>query len=115
MVLFVRGAESLQAAGRKTRTASIYMAVAVITGSAGLIGSEASKFFANLGFEVAGIDNDMRQVFFGEDASTKATRERLQEALGKRYIHYDSDMRQYDDVQGIFPKYKSDVDRPVAP
>jgi len=43
----------------------------LITGSAGLIGSEAAKFFAQKGFEVHGIDNDMRKYFFGKEASTK--------------------------------------------
>jgi len=46
------------------------MAVALITGAAGLIGSEAAHFFAKQGFEVVGIDNDMRRYFFGEDGST---------------------------------------------
>lgn len=41
------------------------MSVVVITGSAGLIGSEAAMFYAELGFDVIGIDNDMRHVFFG--------------------------------------------------
>ncbi|MGY8686187.1 MAG: NAD-dependent epimerase/dehydratase family protein, partial [Verrucomicrobiales bacterium] len=41
------------------------MSLAIITGSAGLIGSEASKHFANQGLDVIGIDNDMRKVFFG--------------------------------------------------
>jgi NAD(P)-dependent dehydrogenase (short-subunit alcohol dehydrogenase family) len=46
------------------------MAVAVITGSAGLIGAEAARFFADKGLEIVGIDNDMRRQFFGEEAST---------------------------------------------
>lgn len=57
------------------------MSIALITGSAGLIGSEAVKFFAEQGFEVVGIDNDMRRVFFGEDASTTWNRQRLEQAL----------------------------------
>lgn len=40
------------------------MSVIIITGSAGLIGSEAVKFFASLGTQVVGIDNDMRKFFF---------------------------------------------------
>ena len=51
------------------------MSVAVITGSAGLIGSEASAFFAGMGLDVVGIDNDMRKTFFGEEASTSWNRE----------------------------------------
>ena len=50
------------------------MSVAVISGSAGLIGSEAAVFFAeSRGLEIIGIDNDMRREFFGDDASTAAT------------------------------------------
>ena len=49
------------------------MASVLVTGSAGLIGSESVRFFANLGFNVIGIDNDMRAVFFGESASTVGT------------------------------------------
>ena len=43
---------------------------------AGLIGSEAVRFFSNLGMDVIGIDNDMRKFFFGEEASTKWNRQR---------------------------------------
>ena len=45
--------------------------VAVITGSAGLIGSEAARYFAAQGLDVVGIDNDMRAYFFGAEASTR--------------------------------------------
>ena len=60
------------------------MSVAVITGSAGLIGSEASIFFADLGLDIVGIDNDLRKTFFGDDASTSWNRERLEEQLGRK-------------------------------
>ena len=50
------------------------MSVAIITGSCGLVGSEAVVYFAEQGFDVAGIDNDMRGVFFGAEASTKWVR-----------------------------------------
>ena len=53
------------------------MSVAVITGSAGLVGSEASAFFAGMGLDIVGIDNDMRRDFFGDEASTSWNRERL--------------------------------------
>ncbi len=46
------------------------MSIVVITGSAGLIGSEATAFFAQQGFDIVGIDNDRHRVFFGEDALT---------------------------------------------
>jgi CDP-paratose 2-epimerase len=43
----------------------------LITGSAGLIGSEAVKYFAQKGFVIHGIDNNMREYFFGTEASTE--------------------------------------------
>ena len=46
------------------------VSVALVTGSGGLIGSEAVRHFAGLGLDVVGIDNDMRRYFFGEDGST---------------------------------------------
>ena len=51
------------------------MSVVIVTGSAGLIGSEASRYFADKGFDVVGIDNNMRKYFFGEDGSTAWQRE----------------------------------------
>ncbi|HEY8106178.1 MAG TPA: NAD-dependent epimerase/dehydratase family protein, partial [Gemmatimonadales bacterium] len=45
--------------------------IAIVTGSGGLIGSEAVRYFAEQGFDVLGIDNDMRAYFFGEEASTR--------------------------------------------
>jgi len=53
------------------------MSVAIITGSAGLVGSEATAYFSSLGFTVVGIDNDMRAKFFGLEASTTWQREEL--------------------------------------
>ena len=46
------------------------MSVAIITGSTGLVGSEAVNFFCDKGFDVVGIDNNLRKFFFGEDGST---------------------------------------------
>ena len=43
------------------------MSVTIVTGSAGLLGSEASRYFASVGMEVVGIDNGMRADFFGSD------------------------------------------------
>ena len=64
---------------------------ALVTGSLGLIGSESVKFLLENGFVVYGIDNDMRKYFFGNDASTKPVKEKL-EKIGN-YIHYDIDIR----------------------
>jgi CDP-paratose 2-epimerase len=79
------------------------MSVAVITGSAGLIGSEASRHFAQaVGLEVVGVDNDMRRVFFGDEASTAWQRRRLEKDLAGRYRHHDLDVRDREAVEGLF-------------
>ena len=85
------------------------MSVVLITGSAGLIGSEATLFFAGLGFDVVGIDNDMRRVFFGDEASTAWQRQTLEQSLGKKYQHVDADIRDYEAIAGIFKKYADGV------
>lgn len=85
------------------------MSVAIITGSAGLIGSQASKFFAEKGFDIVGIDNNMRQVFFGEEASTAWNRERLEESLGGKYRHLNIDIRDTEAINKTFKEYSSDL------
>lgn len=82
---------------------------ALITGSAGLIGSEAAKFFAEKGFEVVGIDNDMRSYFFGNEASTAWNRKKVQDQLKKAYTHYNVDIRDNDAVKKIFKKHRFDL------
>jgi CDP-paratose 2-epimerase len=81
------------------------MSVAVITGSFGLVGSEAASFFGSLGWDVIGIDNDMRRVFFGPEASTRAQERILKKQLGRRYIHYLVDVRDQATLARIFKKY----------
>jgi CDP-paratose 2-epimerase len=86
------------------------MSVAVISGSAGLIGSEAAVFFAeSKGLEIVGIDNDMRRKFFGDDASTAGNLSRLQERLGKKYRHNSTDIRDQPAIKKIFQKYGRDI------
>ncbi|MDX2212964.1 MAG: NAD-dependent epimerase/dehydratase family protein [Oculatellaceae cyanobacterium bins.114] len=85
------------------------MPTVLITGSAGLIGSESVRFFANLGFNVIGVDNDMRSYFFGESASTQWNRNLLQETYGDKYHHYDADIRDRDKIESIFKEYSSDI------
>ena len=53
------------------------MKVAIITGSAGLIGSESTKALHAAGFTVVGIDNDLRAYFFGNEAPTHSTNKQL--------------------------------------
>jgi CDP-paratose 2-epimerase len=85
------------------------VSVALVTGSAGLIGSEAVRHFAALGLDVVGIDNDMRKTFFGAEASTAWNVLRLRNELGERYTHLDTDIRDRDALAGIFRRYGRDI------
>ncbi len=78
------------------------MSVAVVTGSGGLVGSEAVLAFSDLGLDIVGIDKDMRRVFFGEEASTAWNVARLKGLLGPRYVHHDIDVRDRDAVGSLF-------------
>ena len=84
------------------------MDICIVTGSGGLIGSESVRFFAQKGFTVVGIDNDMRRVFFGDEASTRWNCERLKSEI-KDYVHFEADIRDIDAMQKIFNKYNSDI------
>lgn len=83
--------------------------LAIVTGSSGLIGSESVSFFIEKGFDVVGIDNDMRKYFFGEEASTKWMMSRLLEKYPKHYKHYDVDIRDFDKLSKIFKKGRPDL------
>jgi CDP-paratose 2-epimerase len=85
------------------------MTVAVITGAAGLIGSEAALHFGGMGLDVVGIDNDLRRVFFGAEGSTEWNRRRLKTSLGDSYRHLDIDIRDRDAVLGVFARYGRDI------
>src|SRR5207249_8745482 len=74
-------------------TLSLHDALPIfITGSAGLVGSEAVRRFAKDSACVVGIDNNMRAQFFGADASTKKMRDKLI-ANFPNYEHHDRDIR----------------------
>lgn len=73
----------------------------VITGSAGLIGSVAAEFFAEKGFEILGVDNDMRSRFFGATASTDWNRDRLVD-LHPNYRHFSIDIRDETAIDALF-------------
>jgi len=84
------------------------MDIVIITGSAGLIGSEAVRFFSGLGMHVVGIDNDMRKVFFGEEASTAWNLNRLQKEV-QNYEHYDIDIRDYTKLEEVFQRFGKSI------
>ena len=84
------------------------MSIALVTGSAGLIGSETCKRFHAEGFDVVGLDNDMRAKFFGAEASTALTRTKLEKSL-KNYHHEAVDIRDNDKVNAVFAKLSSSI------
>ncbi len=84
------------------------MNIAIITGSAGLIGSQAVYHFAKQGFQVVGIDNDMRKIFFGPDSTTAWNADKLKsEASG--YSQINQDIRDKTLMERIFQRYHSDI------
>jgi CDP-paratose 2-epimerase len=84
------------------------MNVALITGSAGLIGSESVVFFSDKFDLIVGVDNDMRAYFFGPEASTAWNRNRLIERF-PNYRHYNTDIRDTEAMERLFQEYGTDI------
>ncbi len=84
------------------------MSLAIVTGSSGLIGSETVRFLHEKGMEVIGIDNNMRQYFFGEEGSTLWNKQCLLKEC-KKYIHFDIDIRNQPEIQKLFSKYERNI------
>jgi CDP-paratose 2-epimerase len=86
------------------------MPVAVVTGSGGLIGSESVRQFVELGYDVIGIENDMRSAFFGPDASTRAVTERLVRRYSAEFRSLDLDVRDTDGVDRVFAEHAGRIE-----
>lgn len=84
------------------------MAIAIVTGSSGLIGSETARFFHSQGLDIVGIDNDMRQYFFGQEASTAWNTASLQREL-KNFRHVPLDIRDQEGIFALFREYGDNV------
>src|SRR4051794_38932407 len=84
-----RGCESLS---------SPPMSVAIVTGSGGLIGSESVRHLIGAGFDVVGIENDMRSYFFGPESSTSPVTEELKAAFPAEFRSVELDIR---DAEGV--------------
>ncbi len=84
------------------------MSIAIVTGSAGLIGSEVARQFAARGLTIVGIDNDMRRHFFGEQASTAWMRAHLVSSIPK-YEHIDADIRDEAAMEKLFARFGRDI------
>jgi len=84
------------------------MPTAIVTGSGGLVGSESVRHFAELGFDVIGIENDMRAYFFGPEASTSHVSRRLVEEVdGFRYTALE--IRDAEGVADLFARHARDL------
>jgi CDP-paratose 2-epimerase len=84
------------------------MPVVIVTGSCGLIGSETVSFFCDKGFDVVGIDNNMRKAFFGPDGSITWNQKRIQKKY-KNYRHHSIDIRNEVKIERLFKRIAKDT------
>jgi len=77
------------------------MSIAIVTGSSGLVGSETVKFLHEKGLDVVGIDNNMREYFFGKEGSVEWSTDLLKKTL-KNFTHVPIDIRDPDSINRIF-------------
>jgi CDP-paratose 2-epimerase len=80
----------------------------LVTGSSGLIGSEVCVYFSNLGWEIHGVDNNQRAVFFGPQGDTRWNQQRLKEALANFY-HHELDIRYRQGVLELVEQVRPDA------
>ena len=80
----------------------------LVTGSSGLIGSEVCVFFSNQGYQVHGVDNNQRAVFFGPQGDTRWNQKRLETDL-KDFVHHEIDIRDREGVSKLIAEVKPDV------
>ena len=81
----------------------------LVTGSGGLVGSETVRFYCGKGYNVIGIDNDMRKYFFGDIASTAWNVEKLKELFPNNYTHFNIDIRDYKEIENLYQKYNFEL------
>ncbi len=80
----------------------------LVTGSSGLIGSEVVTFFAERGYTVYGIDNNMREIFFGSQGSTRWNQQRLENEI-PTFTHHELDVRDRSGVLALIKKMRPDA------
>ena len=85
------------------------MAVAIVTGSGGLVGSQTVEHFVRAGYRVIGLENDMRAVFFGASASTRQVTERLVSELPE-FTSLEVDIRDADAVERVFADNQGQIE-----
>lgn len=80
----------------------------LVTGSSGLIGSEVCIYFAEKGYQVHGLDNNQRAIFFGEQGDTRWNEQRLTSML-KGFVHHELDIRDRQGLVKLIAEVKPDV------
>ena len=80
---------------------------ALVTGSGGLIGSECVRLLCEEGWQVVGVDNDMRQVFFGPSGTTRPVVKELGRQL-PNYRHLELDVRDRQAIRDLFQRERPD-------
>ena len=85
------------------------MSIVLITGSNGLVGSESVNFFSKKGFDVIGIDNNLRKLFFGKDGSTLWLKKELIKKNKKKFTPLSIDIRNYKALEKVFRRYKKNI------
>src|ERR1043165_2965280 len=86
------------------------MPVAIITGGGGLIGSEAVDHFIGEGFDVVGIENDMRARFFGPESSTSHVTTRLVESYPAEFRWENAAIRDAEATQRTFRQHAGQIE-----
>ena len=84
------------------------MAIVIITGSSGLVGSEAVNFFSKKKYKVIGIDNNLRKFFFGKNGSTSWIKSQLIKR-NKNFRSLDIDIRNFSKLNHLFKKYSKNI------
>src|SRR5882762_890269 len=84
------------------------MKIILVTGSSGLIGSEAVEHFDRQGHRVIGVDNNMRQVFFGAQGDTTWNLNRLKRST-KNFQHASLDIRDRAALEELFKSHRSEL------
>ncbi len=80
----------------------------IVTGSSGLIGSEVCEYFSNRGWQIDGIDNNQRAVFFGPQGDTRWNQERLEKNL-QGFKHHEMDIRNREGILRLISELKPDA------
>jgi CDP-paratose 2-epimerase len=83
---------------------------AIVTGSGGLVGSETVSYLVEAGFDVTGVENDMRSYFFGPEASTRPQTQRLLETCGSSFRSLEVEIRDADAVDALFREHSQGLE-----